>query len=298
MNKVSFDDFTEALQKVTSNMTDEQKLEFYTDILETGSSSVGNRTIDITFSIVEGLSYDLNSSTGKIEEITQEDLQELENTIDEINDMDFTEDDDPIDFQKLELESDDIDDNGRELTEQEIMEIGYNPWTNEKVDLNSLLETVDSYIVIIKQMIEDYSNKGGFDYMVSLQRQKLVHFNLMKTIIKFYQDKVKLQASDGESKYPDLFIQWRIGDHESQTMEPPLLVSIENNEQAALDYWFIQDRTNGSTHEIIIKANACGEYDVSELVDYIGSRWTPESTGKFDESDDSYDELDEFEGDE
>lgn len=199
MNKVTFDEFTEAIQKVTSNMTDEQKLEFYTDILETGSSFVGNRNMEITFSIVEGLSYDLNSSTGKIEEISQEDLENLQNDINEINDMYFTEDDDPIDFQQLELESNDLDDE-RELTEQEIMEIGYNPWTNEKVDLNSLLETVDSYIVIIKQMIEDYSNKGGFDYMVSLQRQKLVHFNLMKTIIKFYQDKVKLQASDGESK--------------------------------------------------------------------------------------------------
>lgn len=96
MNKVSFDDFTEALQKVTSNMTDEQKLEFYEAILETGSSWVGNRTMDITFSIVEGLCYDLNSSTGEIEEITQEDLEELENTIDEINAMDFTEDD--VDF--------------------------------------------------------------------------------------------------------------------------------------------------------------------------------------------------------
>lgn len=96
MNKVSFDDFTEALQKVTSNMTDEQKLEFYTDILETGSSFVGNRTMEITFSIVDGLSYDLNSSSGSIEEITQQDLEDLQNDIDEINSIDFTEDD--VDF--------------------------------------------------------------------------------------------------------------------------------------------------------------------------------------------------------
>ena len=85
-------------------MTDEQKLEFYTEILETGSAFVGNRNMEITFSIVDGLSYDLISSTGMIQEISQKDLEELENDIDEINDMNFTEDD--IDFNKYDDEGD------------------------------------------------------------------------------------------------------------------------------------------------------------------------------------------------
>lgn len=104
MCKVTFDDFTEALQKVTSNMTDEQKLEFYTEILETGSAFIGNRNMEITFSIVDGLNYDLISTTGMIQEISQQDLVELENDIDEINDMNFTDDD--IDFNKYDDEGD------------------------------------------------------------------------------------------------------------------------------------------------------------------------------------------------
>lgn len=147
------------------------------------------------------------------------------------------------------------------------------------------MSNIDKLIKAFNNLVKvDYVD-GEFTNVQGLTYTSTYKVMDAKNDIEFI-NKTLNELKDNESKYPDLFIQWRIGDHESQTMEPPLLVSIENNEDAAFDYWFIQDRTNGTTHEIIIKANENGEYDISDLVDYIGSRWTSESTGKYDESDD------------
>ena len=159
------------------------------------------------------------------------------------------------------------------------------------------MSTIEKLITAFNNLVRVVYMDGQFGHVEGLMYTKDYKVIDAKNDIEFI-NKTLNELKDNESKYPDLYIQWRIGDHESQTMEPPLLVSIENNEEAAFDYWFIQDRTNGSTDEIIIKANENGEYDISELVDHIGSRWTPESTGKFDEYDDSYDEFDDAEGDE
>lgn len=78
-----------------------------------------------------------------------------------------------------------------------------------------------------------------------------------------------------KSKYPELIIQWRIGDYTEQTDYAPGCVRIDSDEDAAFDYWLLQDRTNGSTKEITIKPNEFGEYDIRELVNYIGERWIP-----------------------
>ncbi len=77
-------------------MTDDDKFEFYTDILETGSAFIGTRTMEITFSIVDGLSFEVDSPSGKIEELDPKDFEDLQNDVDEINSMDFTEAD--VDF--------------------------------------------------------------------------------------------------------------------------------------------------------------------------------------------------------
>jgi len=194
MNKVTFDEFSEKLIEVTSSMCDDEKLDLYEELLETGSTETGDNFLKHTFSIVNGFEHDCIF----LEKYDRSDQHETIDEIDAIVNSDV--DEDPIDFELLELESNEIDDDGRELTEQEIMEIGYNPWTNEKVNLNSLIETCDRYIVVIKEMLDEYSKKEGFEYAVKIQREKLVEFNLMKTIIKFYYDKTKLQASDGELK--------------------------------------------------------------------------------------------------
>ena len=59
MDKISFDDFTEALHKVTASMDDDDKLEFYEELLDTGSASVSTRTIEHNFSIHDGFIYEL-----------------------------------------------------------------------------------------------------------------------------------------------------------------------------------------------------------------------------------------------
>jgi hypothetical protein len=192
MNKVSFDDFTKKLQEVTSDLIEDEKFDFYTELLETGSNQLGNGYEVIIFSIVNGLEYEIR----KIEEINQEDLQEIENTIDEINDMDFTDDDDPIDFKQLELESDDLDDDVRELTNQELMEIGVIPSTQEKLTIDDLIEDIKLDIEYETHWMNENTDERKNEYYEKI----LTRDNFILTVLKFYKDKVKLQASDGESK--------------------------------------------------------------------------------------------------
>lgn len=89
MPKVTFDVFTEAIQKVVSLMSDDDKLEFYEELLETGSASAATRTVEHNFGIVDGLEYEqvVCESNPSLD-----DMKDLENDIDEIINTDYTDD--------------------------------------------------------------------------------------------------------------------------------------------------------------------------------------------------------------
>lgn len=114
-----------------------------------------------------------------------------------------------------------------------------------------------------KTGFHDFSNKVQEYTSVMSFDQKL----------EFYQEQTKdsNKPKGNGNTYPDLHIQWRLDDL-NQGDEMPRLVSIEPNEDRAFDYWLIHDRTNGATHEIVIKPNELGEYDISELIEYISER--------------------------
>ena len=272
---MSFDDFSKKVQEVTSLMSDDDKLEFYDQLLDTGSACVSERVIEYTFSIVDGFEYDVNIfSLEELEKESQETIDELE-----------------IDLKEIELQADSIENNDdvTEMTDVEIMQIGINPWTNEKVDFNYLQKRLDEYIRIFQERLEN----DKLDITIAHNRENLTHFNFIKTIVAFYQEKTKdsNKSKINGNTYPDLHIQWRIGDHVEQTDYAPGCVRIDSDEDAAFDYWLLQDRTNGSTKEITIKPNEFGEYDIRELVNYIGERWIPglyEYEPEYDEEGDEY----------
>lgn len=98
MQRMSFDDFSKKIQEVTSLMSDDDKLVFYDELLETGSACVSERAIEYTFTIVEGFDYDVNIfSLDEIEKHTSE-------TIDDI-DFIIGMDDDEL-FDELDNQSD------------------------------------------------------------------------------------------------------------------------------------------------------------------------------------------------
>lgn len=106
MQKMSFDDFSKKVQEVTSSMSDDDKLEFYDELLDTGSACVSERVIEYTFSIVDGFEYDVNIfSLEELEKASQE-------TIDDIDDiLNLRELEDDIDYI--------IDQDGNDIIEQE-----------------------------------------------------------------------------------------------------------------------------------------------------------------------------------
>lgn len=248
MDKISYDEFKEAIQMITSLMSDDDKFEFYQELLETGSACVSERTIEHNFAIINGLHY---------EEVV-------------ITPSDDDDDELEIDLKEIELQADSIeDDDVTEMTEEEIMQIGINPWTNEKVDFNYLQKRLDDFIRIFQERLQN----DTLEITMVHNRENLTHFNFIKTIIAFYQEQTKdsNKPKVNELPYPDLHIQWRLDDFNPGD-EMPSLVSIEPNEDRAFDYWLIHDRTNGDTKEIVIKANELGEYDISELIEYISER--------------------------
>lgn len=88
MQKNSFDDFSKKVQEVTSSMSDDDKLEFYEELLETGSACVSERLVEYTFSIVDGFEYDVH--TFSLDELEKE-SQEMIDDIDFIISMDDDE---------------------------------------------------------------------------------------------------------------------------------------------------------------------------------------------------------------
>ncbi|MCU0104716.1 hypothetical protein N7603_03505 [Acholeplasma vituli] len=247
MNKMSYDEFKKVLQMVTSHMSDDDKFEFYQELLDTGSACVSERTIEHNFAIINGLHYEevIFTPTDNDDEL-EIDLKEIELQADSIENEDVTE-----------------------MTDVEIMQIGINPWTHEKVDFNYLQKRLDDFIRIFQERLQN----DTLEITIAHNRENLTHFNFIKTIVAFYQEQTKdsNKPKVNGSTYPDLHIQWRLDDL-NQGDEMPRLVSIEPNEDRAFDYWLIHDRTNGDTKEIVIKANELGEYDISEFIEYISER--------------------------
>lgn len=267
MQKTGFHDFSNKVQEVTSSMSDDDKLEFYEELLETGSKEIDDNFLVHTFSIVNGFEHDCSFS----EKYNPSDQHE---TIDAIVNSDV--DDDPIDLSVLQKEADELEEDYTELTDEEIMQIGINPWTHEKVDFNYLQKRLDDFIRIFQERLQN----DTLEITIAHNRENLTHFNFIKTIVAFYQEQTKdsNKPKVNGNTYPDLHIQWRLDDL-NQGDEMPRLVSIEPNEDRAFDYWLIHDRTNGATHEIVIKPNELGEYDISELIEYISERVNNERFG-------------------
>lgn len=98
MDKMSFDDFSKKVQEVTSSMTEDDRLEFYDQLLETGSACVSEREIEYTFSIVDGFEYDVNIfSLDELEKASQETIDDIDFIIGMDDDELFDELDDQPD---------------------------------------------------------------------------------------------------------------------------------------------------------------------------------------------------------
>jgi hypothetical protein len=136
------------------------------------------------------------------------------------------------------------------------------------------MSTIEKLITAFNNLVRVVYMDGQFGHVEGLMYTKDYKVIDAKNDIEFI-NKTLNELKDNESKYPDLFIQWRIGDYVEQTDYAPGCVRIDSDEDAAFEYWLLQDRTNGSTKEITIKPNEFGEYDITELVNYIGERWIP-----------------------
>lgn len=166
MNKISFDDFTEALQKVTSKLDDDDKLEFYEELLDTGSACVTTKTKEHNFSIHDGFEYELidfKDQKDKAEEmlkaqasvlafglsLNDEDLKE----IDDIVNSDV--DDDPIDLSVLQKEADELEEDYTELTDEELIEIGIDPNTKKPIEIEFVINQLESLELNSTEMITE-----------------------------------------------------------------------------------------------------------------------------------------------
>lgn len=93
MPKVNFDSFSESIQKIVLSMDEEEKLDFYQELLETGSAarSAGGPSIE-TFSIIDGLTHEtIISASGDTDD--DFDLQDFEDDMDDILNSDYTQND-------------------------------------------------------------------------------------------------------------------------------------------------------------------------------------------------------------
>lgn len=85
-------------EKVTSSMTEDDRLEFYDQLIETGSACVSERAIEYTFSIVDGFEYDVNIfSLEELEKASQETIDDIDFIIGMDDDELFDELDDQPD---------------------------------------------------------------------------------------------------------------------------------------------------------------------------------------------------------
>ena len=88
MQKISFDDFKEALQNVTSSLSDDDKLEFYEELLDTGSACITNANTEHNFSIHDGFVYEAITFDSTLNDDDILNFRELEDDIDYIIGMD------------------------------------------------------------------------------------------------------------------------------------------------------------------------------------------------------------------
>jgi hypothetical protein len=151
MNKVTFDDFQEKLSYFTRDVEDDYKLEIYEDLLETGSTQIGDGYQVIIFSIVNGFEYEIKEieNDPNAAELSHEDIKE----IDDIVNSDV--EDDLIDLSVLQKEADELEEDYRELTDEELIEIGIDPNTKKPIEIEFVINQLESLELNSTEMITE-----------------------------------------------------------------------------------------------------------------------------------------------
>lgn len=147
---MSFDVFSNMLSMAVELMTDDERNEFYIDLLESGSScyspSEGN---ELCFSIANGLLEFEARGYKHLEPGFDEDVKE----IDDIVNSDV--DDDPIDLSVLQKESDELEDDYTEITDEELIEIGIDPNTKKPIEMDFVINQLESLELNSTEMITE-----------------------------------------------------------------------------------------------------------------------------------------------
>lgn len=157
MNKVTFDVFSNMLSMAVELMTDDERNDFYIDLLESGSScyspSEGN---ELCFSIANGLlefearGYKhLEPGFDDDAKLSNEDIKEMDDIVN--SDVD----DDPIDFSVLKKEADELEEDYTELTDEELIEIGIDPNTKKPIEMEFVINQLESLELNSTEMITE-----------------------------------------------------------------------------------------------------------------------------------------------